>query len=42
MNYSNEKRLSGEMYALMLKCAEGELKLHIKDVNDLNVFPVTD
>ena len=42
MNYSNEKRLSGEMYALMLKCAEGELKLHIKDVNDLNVFPVPD
>ena len=42
MNYRNEKLLSGEIYSLMLKCAECELKLHIKDVNDLNVFPVPD
>ncbi len=42
MNYKNETRLNGEIYGWMLRCAELELKIHIKDVNDLNVFPVPD
>ena len=42
MNYKSEKLLNGEIYGWMLQCAARELKLHIKDVNDLNVFPVPD
>ncbi|MBO4326889.1 MAG: DAK2 domain-containing protein [Clostridia bacterium] len=42
MNYKSEKLLNGEIYGWMLKCAACELKFHIKDVNDLNVFPVPD
>ena len=42
MDYKSEKLLNGEIYGWMLKCAACELKIHIKDVNDLNVFPVPD
>ena len=42
MNYRESKVLNGEIYSFMLKCAAAELRLHIKDVNDLNVFPVPD
>ncbi|MBO7407140.1 MAG: DAK2 domain-containing protein [Clostridia bacterium] len=42
MNYRNAKVLTNDIYTVMLECAAGELKAHIKDVNDLNVFPVPD
>jgi len=42
MNFKNAKLLNGEIYALMLKAGENELRAHIDDVNNLNVFPVPD
>ena len=42
MNYRDAKVLTSEIYRVMLECAAGELRAHIKDVNDLNVFPVPD
>ncbi len=42
MNYRDARVLTSEIYGVMLECAAGELKAHIKDVNDLNVFPVPD
>lgn len=42
MNYRDAKVLTSDIYSVMLECAAGELKAHIKDVNDLNVFPVPD
>ena len=42
MDFRNAKLLNGEIYTLMLQAGESELRAHIDDVNNLNVFPVPD
>ena len=42
MNYSNYTYLDGEMFANFVNIGAKKLKMHLQEINDLNVFPIPD
>ena len=42
MNYTDCKRIDGTIFEALVKSGAGNLKRNIREINDLNVFPIPD